>query len=196
MKLKTKEITTCALFAALIAVGAFIKIDIPMPMYTMHFTLQWFFVLVAGFLLGPRLSSMSVIVYLCIGLLGVPVFAAGGGPAYILRPGFGFLLGFVLAAFLIGYISEKFKLNRILTMMIPATAGLLAYYGVGAVYFYCIKNFYAATPVSWAVVIVDYCLITILPDFMLCVVAVVVSSKLRVAVHGMLHGCSVKKKAV
>ena len=52
MKLKTKELTTCALFAALIAVGAFIKIDIPLPMYTMHFTLQWFFVLMAGFLLG------------------------------------------------------------------------------------------------------------------------------------------------
>ena len=99
MKLKTKELTTCALFAALIAVGAFIKIDIPLPMYTMHFTLQWFFVLMAGFLLGAKLASLSVIVYLCIGLVGVPVFAAGGGPTYILRPGFGFLLGFVLAAF-------------------------------------------------------------------------------------------------
>ena len=57
MKLKTKELTTCALFAALIAVGAFIKIDIPLPMYTMHFTLQWFFVLMAGFLLGAKLAS-------------------------------------------------------------------------------------------------------------------------------------------
>ena len=56
MKLKTKELTTCALFAALIAVGAFIKIDIPLPMYTMHFTLQWFFVLMAGFLLGAKLA--------------------------------------------------------------------------------------------------------------------------------------------
>ena len=35
MKLKTKELTTCALFAALIAIGAFIKVDIPLPMYTM-----------------------------------------------------------------------------------------------------------------------------------------------------------------
>lgn len=78
-------------------------------MYTMHFTLQWFFVLMAGFLLGAKLASLSVIVYLCIGLVGVPVFAAGGGPTYILRPGFGFLLGFVLAAFLIGAITESLK---------------------------------------------------------------------------------------
>ena len=64
MKLKTKELTTCALFAALIAVGAFIKIDIPLPMYTMHFTLQWFFVLRAGFLFGAKLASLGVLEYL------------------------------------------------------------------------------------------------------------------------------------
>ena len=109
MNLKTKEITICAMFAALIAIGAFIKIDIPLPMYTMHFTFQWFFVLMAGFLLGAKLASLSVLVYLCIGLTGVPVFAAGGGPTYIFRPGFGFLLGFVLAAFLIGLLTEKLR---------------------------------------------------------------------------------------
>ena len=60
MKLKTKELTTCALFAALIAVGAFIKIDIPLPMYTMHFTMQWFFVLMAGVLLGKKPAATSI----------------------------------------------------------------------------------------------------------------------------------------
>ena len=138
MKLKTKELTTCALFAALIAVGAFIKIDIPLPMYTMHFTLQWFFVLMAGFLLGAKLASLSVIVYLCI--------------------------------------------------------GLVAYYTVGAIYFYCMKNFYAATPVSWGIVIVDYCLITVAPDFILCVSAAVFSAKLHPVFAGILNGYSVKNK--
>ena len=183
MKLKTKELTTCALFAALIAVGAFIKIDIPLPMYTMHFTLQWFFVLMAGFLLGAKLASLSVIVYLC------------GGPTYILRPGFGFLLGFVLAAFLIGAITEKLKKTNAFTLILPATVGLVAYYTVGAIYFYCMKNFYAATPVSWGIVIVDYCLITVAPDFILCVSAAVFSAKLRPVFEGMLNGYSVKHKA-
>ena len=179
MKLKTKEITICAMFASLIAIGAFIKIDIPLPMYTMHFTLQWFFVLMAGFLLGAKLASLSVIVYLCIGLVGIPVFAAGGGPTYILRPGFGFLLGFVLAAFLIGLLTDKMKAGKVHQMLIPAMVGLIAYYGIGAIYFYCIKNFYAATPISWAVVVVDYCLITVIPDFILCVAAAAFSAKLR-----------------
>ena len=48
MKLKNEGTYTCALFAALIAVGAFIKIDIPLPMYTMHFTLQWIFCVDGG----------------------------------------------------------------------------------------------------------------------------------------------------
>ena len=98
MKLTTREITFTGLFAALIAVGAFIKIDIPLPLYTMHFTLQWLFVLLAGFILGKKLGALSVITYIIVGLAGVPVFAAGGGIGYVLRPGFGFLLGFILAA--------------------------------------------------------------------------------------------------
>lgn len=187
MNLKTKEITICAMFAALIAIGAFIKIDIPLPMYTMHFTFQWFFVLMAGFLLGAKLASLSVLVYLCIGLTGVPVFAAGGGPTYIFRPGFGFLLGFVLAAFLIGLLTEKLRAGKVRQMMIPAFVGMLAYYGVGAVYFYCIKNFYAATPMSFAVIVVDYCLITVIPDGILCVSAAVFSAKLRPAFMRMME---------
>jgi len=79
MKLTTKDITFTALFAALIVVGAFIKIDIPLPLYTMHFTLQWLFVLMAGFLLGAKIGALSVITYILIGLAGVPIFAAGGG---------------------------------------------------------------------------------------------------------------------
>jgi biotin transport system substrate-specific component len=171
MKLKTKEIILCGMFAALIAVGAFIKIDIPLPLYTMHFTLQWFFVLMAGFLLGEKLGSISVLVYILIGLMGVPVFAAGGGITYVFRPGFGFLLGFIPAAFIVGFLSRTLKCNSILKMIVPAVAGEFVYYAVGAVYFYLIKNFYVGVSVSWSVVIVEYCLITILPDFLLCVFA-------------------------
>ena len=178
MKLNTREITFTALFAALIVVGAFIKIDIPLPLYTMHFTLQWLFVLLAGFLLGAKLGAISVIVYILIGLSGVPVFAAGGGLGYVLRPGFGFLLGFIFAAYLIGYISEKLKTTKILSLLIPATVGLFAYYSVGAVYFYLIKNLYVGEAVSFAVVVVQYCLITVIPDFILCVMAASLAAQL------------------
>ena len=189
MKITTKEITFTGLFVALIAVGAFLKIDIPLPLYTMHFTLQWFFVLMAGFILGKKLGTLSVVGYIALGLAGLPIFAAGGGIAYVLRPGFGFLLGFVLAAFLIGFLTEKLHATKIYQLLFPATVGLFAYYAVGAVYFYMIKNFYVHDSVSFAVVVVQYCLITVLPDFILCVLAAVLSAQLspafkRIFVYG------------
>ena len=92
--LSIRELTAGGLFAALIAVGAFIKVTLPTEPIPMHFTLQWFFVLLAGLMLNKRLAGVSVGVYLLIGLAGVPVFASGGGPSYLLRPGFGYLLGF------------------------------------------------------------------------------------------------------
>lgn len=181
MELKTKELTTCALFAALIAIGAFIKIDIPLPIYTMHFTLQWLFVLLAGFLLGAKRATISVGVYLLLGLMGVPVFASGGGPAYILRPTFGFLLGFLIAAFVIGWLTELMKPGKTYQYGLVGTVGLVIYYGVGVVYFYLINNFVNYTPVSFGSVVVDYCLITVLPDALLVVAAALMAKKVRAA---------------
>ena len=91
--------------------------------------------------------------------------------------------------------TEKLKKTNAFTLILPATVGLVAYYTVGAIYFYCMKNFYVATPVSWGIVIVDYCLITVAPDFILCVSAAVFSAKLRPVFAGMLNGYSVKHKA-
>lgn len=179
MKLKTRELTICAMFSALMIVGAFVKIDIPLPLYTMHFTLQWFFVIMAGLLLGEKTGALSVVVYLALGLAGLPVFAAGGGIAYVLRPGFGFLLGFVLAAYLIGLVVRLSKKQDYLTMLLASGIGLVAYYLVGAIYFYLIKNIYTGDHISFAVVVVTYCLITIVPDFILCIIACLACRRIK-----------------
>lgn len=71
------EIAVNGLFTALIAVGAFIKISIPVQPFPMNFTLQFFFVLLAGLLLGGKQAFFCVLTYLAVGLAGVPVFAAG-----------------------------------------------------------------------------------------------------------------------
>ena len=81
------------LFTALIAAGAFIKITIPVQPVPMHFTLQFFFVLLSALLLGARRSLACVAAYLAIGLCGIPVFATGGGLSYLLKPTFGFQIG-------------------------------------------------------------------------------------------------------
>lgn len=77
----------------------------------------------------------------------------------------------LFAAYLIGLITEIIKPVTLWQYIIPASVGLVVYYGVGAVYFYLIKNLYVGEAVSFAVVVVQYCLITVLPDFILCMVA-------------------------
>lgn len=178
-RMSTKDLTLCGFFAALISVGAFLKIEIPIQPYPMHFTLQWLFVLMAGLLLGKRRAAMSVCVYLIIGLVGVPVFASGGGPAYLIRPTFGFLLGFALAAFLMGMMMDRNPRASFSWMMITSIVGLIAYYGVGILYFYFISNYVISMPVGWKVVLINCCLLTIFEDFLLCVLAVLVCSRLK-----------------
>lgn len=188
VRLSTKELTICSMFTSLIIIGAFIKIDIPLPLYTMHFTLQWFFVIMAGLLLGEKLGTISVIVYIGLGLAGIPIFAAGGGIGYILRPGFGFLLGFVLAAFIIGILSKYTKNHGIIETIMIATVGMVLYYTVGAVYFYLIKNFYTGDQISFRMVVVSYCLITVIPDFILCVMASFLCRRIKPTLVKALEG--------
>ncbi len=94
MKIKTKDMILVALFTVLTAVGAFIKIPIgPAPI-----TLQYLFTALAGVLLGSFLGSLSQLLYIIIGLFGIPIFTSGGGPSYIFNPTFGYLIGFVFAS--------------------------------------------------------------------------------------------------
>ena len=169
----TQDVAVCGLFTALIAVGAFIKIVIPVGADTMNFTLQWLFVLLAGLLLGSKRAFRSVAVYLITGLIGFPIFARGGGPAYLLRPTFGFLLGFALAAWAIGFLCEKLRPAKSITWFFTTLAGFVFYYGMGILYFYLITHLLASqTPMGIGVIFGVYCLPTMLPDLMLCALAV------------------------
>ena len=183
----TQDVAVCGLFTALIAVGAFIKIVIPVGADTMNFTLQWLFVLLAGLLLGSKRAFRSVAVYLITGLIGFPIFARGGGPAYLLRPTFGFLLGFALAAWAIGVLCEKLRPAKSITWFFTTLAGFVLYYGMGILYFYLITHMLASqTPVGIGVIFGVYCLPTMLPDLMLCALAVMLAGRLRPAVSAAL----------
>lgn len=145
--MKTKKMILAAIFAAMTAIGAFIKV----PMGITSVTLQFLFTALAGVLLGPGWGAISQGVYVAIGLLGVPVFTMGGGFSYVLQPSFGFLLGLIPAAAVIGAITRKSK-------TIPMTAlgcvvGLGVLYAVGVPYMYLILNVYMAKGVDiWYVV--------------------------------------------
>ncbi|WP_368378951.1 biotin transporter BioY, partial [[Clostridium] symbiosum] len=123
------------------------------------------------FVLGGKLGSASVLAYLVIGLVGVPVFAAGGGPAYLVRPTFGFLLGFAGAAYTTGTLSERLHRHTFLNFLAAAFAGMMVMYLSGMLYFYFISNYVISMPVTWGIVLVNCFLLTVGGDFLLCVLA-------------------------
>lgn len=142
--MKVRELLLTALFAALTAVGAFIRVDIPF----VPFTLQFFFCAFAGILLGSRLGALSQIVYVVIGLIGIPVFTKGGGISYIFQPTFGYLLGFIVCAWVIGRISESIKKQNFISILLSVVSGLLVLYLIGVPYLYFIYRFFLNSPKS------------------------------------------------
>ena len=92
-------------FAALTAMGA--KLAVPLPGTAVPFTLQVFAVLLSGIVLGPRLGASSQLLYLGAGVVGLPVFMAGGGLVYLLGPTGGYLLAFPVAAAIAGWAAGR-----------------------------------------------------------------------------------------
>ena len=121
--------TVCALSCALIILGAFIKIPLPM----ISITLQLEFVLLSAMLLGAWRSGLSVAAYIILGLCGVPVFTYGGGIACVLKPSFGFIIGFLVAAVVTGYIVEHLKERTFWKLFLAAMVGTVIIYVIGTV---------------------------------------------------------------
>ncbi|MCD4810543.1 MAG: biotin transporter BioY [Methanosarcinales archaeon] len=118
-----KPMVYASLFAALTAVGAFIKI--PIPISPVPITLQVFFVLLAGLVLGSRWGGTSMVVYVMLGIIGLPVFSGGSsGLGILLGPTGGYIIGFVAGAFVTGLIYNKANDSK--TATIGAMIGGLA----------------------------------------------------------------------
>lgn len=134
--MKLRPLIFTALFAALTAVGAFLQI----PVKPVAVTLQFLFTAMAGILLGRRYGALSQLVYVVLGLVGLPVFTNGGGFGYVFQPSFGFLLGLIPCAWVIGYLSRK--RNSALWLAVSCCAGLAVLYLVGIPYMALILNVY------------------------------------------------------
>jgi biotin transport system substrate-specific component len=123
-------------FAAAIAVSSWVSV--PLPFSPVPLTLQTLAVLVAGGLLGRAWGPVSVLVYLLVGLVGVPVFSGfGGGPGVLFGPTGGYLVGFVAAAFAMGVAGDRVRApgggeaGRLAVLVVGAVVASAAVYAVG-----------------------------------------------------------------
>ena len=118
-----------SLLAALTAAGAYLSIPIgPVPI-----VLQNLFVFLSGLLLGPRWGMASVGVYLLAGALGLPVFAGGvGGIGRFAGPTGGYLVGFIPAVYVVGWIAEKWFTRVVFDVTAMVLGSMVIYFfGVG-----------------------------------------------------------------
>jgi biotin transport system substrate-specific component len=129
--INVKPLIYAALFAALTAIGAFIKI--PLPLSPVPITLQVFFVLLAGLVLGARWGGTSMIVYVILGIIGLPVFSGGSsGFGILFGPTGGYLLGFIAGAFVTGLIYNRADSSRVAAIG-AMVAGLIMIYLLGVI---------------------------------------------------------------
>ena len=173
-RLRAQELVLCGIFSALVAVGAFLRIPVPL----VPFTLQLFFVTMAGLILGPRLGTWSVAVYVILGLLGVPIFTEGGGPAYVLKPTFGYLLAFILTAYVTGKIAHAVPDPSWKRLSAAAACGMAVSYAIGVGYLYLITNYVLGISNSLWAVFTAGCLLVLPGNAVLEVLAVVVVKRL------------------
>jgi len=119
-----KNIALVLSFAILTGVCAKLKIEIgPVPI-----TMQTFAVLLTGALLGSKRGGISQLTYLLMGLAGIPWFSRGGGIQYILSPTFGYTVGFVFVAYLVGWFCEKGFDKKIKTAILAMFFGNIVLY--------------------------------------------------------------------
>jgi len=125
---RVKKLVYAALFAALTAVSAWITIPLPY----VPITLQTFFVILSGGALGAYFGALSMVVYLLLGFIGMPVFSKGqSGLGVLAGPTGGYLIGFVFCAIVTGLIVKMRKKPGLLWYVLAMSAGTLVLYACG-----------------------------------------------------------------
>jgi biotin transport system substrate-specific component len=145
----------CLLLSALMCGMTMIGAQLSLPLPYVKLTLQTFFVMLSGMILGPVYGPLSQAAYVILGLSGLPVFSEGGGLAYIFKPTFGYLLGYPAASAVIGRFlygaRRECGVKEVATsrLIMAGILGLMAIFIPGVFVLYVNLNFLAASPISW-----------------------------------------------
>ena len=172
--MKTRDMALCALFAALLAVCAWLVI----PAGDVPFTLQTFGVFAALGLLGGKRGTIAIGVYLLLGAIGVPVFAGfKGGIGALLGVTGGYLISYLFIG-LIVILTEKWFGDRTVPFLIAGLLGMVVCYAFGTAWF-VVAYARTAGPISWGVALAKCVIPFILPDLAKLALAVLLRDRVK-----------------
>ena len=169
-----RNMTLCAMFAVLIAAGAFMRI--PMPLVPI--TLQYLFTMLAGLLLGGKWGAAAVCVYMALGLAGLPVFTQGGGIGYVLQPSFGYIIGFAVGTYVTGTLAWRKEKPGFGYLFAASLLGLGIIYLFGLIYYSLISHVVLKTSIGLWPLLVHGCLLTLPGDIALSVLGAILGRRL------------------
>lgn len=147
MRFKPIELTLVGIFVAIAIVSVYATFLLPgIMLFGVDVPLSFlpFISVLTGALLGKKLGAITMLIYMLLGLIGLPVFADGvGGIGYIFKPTFGFVLGFICSAWVSGWIVERWRTRMAFT--VATTISLIPQYVIGTLYLWGILILYLHT---------------------------------------------------
>ncbi|MFY4775494.1 biotin transporter BioY [Metabacillus sp. RGM 3146] len=151
-RFRVYDLALAGMFAALMAIGANLTSWLPfLQVAGVPLSMAPFFCILAGLLLGSRMGAISMIVYALVGAAGAPVFAQfSGGFNVLIGSTGGFILSYIVAAYLAGKIMESRKNPSFPVFLAASFAGIIAIYVVGTTYMYFAVNYMLNTKMSYA----------------------------------------------
>lgn len=158
---RTYKLTLVALMTALLSVSAYLRIPTPIT----PITLQCEVVILGAMLWGRKVTVSATVLYIIMGLAGLPVFSGGGGIHYVITPTFGYLLGFILCAL----VARNGK---------GAYLGLALIYATGIGYMYIMGEVILGTPIAMSAIAITSA-VTLPIDIILTYFTIKTAKKLR-----------------
>lgn len=155
-KLRPIDMTYGAMFVCLMAIGANITVWFPMLAVpiggaTVPLSLQTFFAILTGLILGRKLGAITMITYTMLGVAGVPIFAGlSAGPMALISPTGGFIISFIFVAYFVGLVSDLLKSKTFSVYVVASFVGLIFNYIIGISYMYIAMNFWLNLNISYS----------------------------------------------
>lgn len=173
--MKLRRMVYMALAVSLITIGAFIKV----PISIVPVTLQSMMVILTALFLPDKDGIKAVLLYIAIGLIGFPVFASGGGIAYVLVPSFGYILGFLIAAIFVATCKSDDLIRNIIVSLVAT----LLIYICGIAYFIVLQYFYYGKTFEMSWILWNLLLIYLPGDVITVVLANIIHQRLKKSIN-------------